>query len=637
MLLSLLRSSATRGLWLLAIIGVASAALLMYVSLSSLQDSTRASADIAEMKSLATDVALASDRARLEQDSQLIESAIEDAEVQAREITEFVLDVLGSGDGAAYIGEVRSSWFAGADAAREYAAGEGSWEAVILTSANTRAKVDEILLALATRREAKTGQVQVILGVTFALMTVGAGLALFGFIRARRRAVLAQRRGREQAQQIQTLLDGDPLTGLPNGSAFRRQLESELNTRTSADGFMGRVAVLSINIDRFRRVNDSSGYRTGDALLCAFADQVKVLLPAAAILARQSSDQFLLSVPEWGAVEAEGLAIELSNQLETPFELAGLSILCTASVGFSSAPQHGIEADALISASEAALSQVKKGGGQSFGEFKETLAISGESLQLEDSLRQALVRDEFLLVYQPIVKPNNGHVEGVEALLRWQVPGQDLLQPSAFMASLEDTGFIVPVGEWVVLTACRQAREWAKLGYQLTMAVNISARQLQHPELAGMIKKALDETLLPPDALELEVTETAALRNPDLAARVLQQLRDLGVRVSLDDFGTGQSSLEHIRKIPTDTLKIDRSFVDDMMEDSRSDAIVSGVIRMAHSLGWKVVAEGVETADQLEHLATNGCDKVQGFFISTPLSAHELVEFVRYQELVRTA
>ena len=622
----------SRLLWVVGAAAVLIAAGLMIRSLSGYRDSTRASADLAEMKAFALDMALTAEEARGQGDLTVLEATIIEAETQAAQITQFATEVLGDKEGEDLIADLKTAWFVAADAARGYVSGDTPWSEVVATADMTGVEVDAALNVLAARRESNTNTLRNFLWGGFAAVGAGALVVGVGLIRARGRTRRAEHENLEKGQRITDLLERDLLTGLPNGVVFRRRLEEVL--AELADGVHdGQVWVATLDLDRFGRVNDAYGYDAGDELLRAVGERLGGCCPSQVVLARHGADQFFVFWRDTDPASGEELARALLGCLHQPFFVGDDEILFGASVGLSVAPEDGDEAEALIRHAELALERARYDGGSDFRRYEhEERDEAPARLSLEVAMRRALDLDEFVLHYQPVVNLESGAIVGAEALIRWQSRTQGLVPPNSFIPSLEETGLIVPVGSWALEEACRRASSWQRQWPEFQMAVNVSARQLAHPELAASIHRALAMSGLPPGALIIEVTETAALRNQRLAIEVLSGLRDLGVGVALDDFGTGQSSLEHVRALPADSLKIDRSFVSDLPANKQNAAIAASLVGLAHSLGWKVVAEGIETEPQCELLRELGCDVAQGYFFSRPVEADAFEGLLRRQD-----
>jgi diguanylate cyclase (GGDEF)-like protein/PAS domain S-box-containing protein len=429
---------------------------------------------------------------------------------------------------------------------------------------------------------------------------------------------------RKQAEaQIRALAYHDTLTSLPNRLLFNDRVAMAM---AQAQRQQRKVAVLFIDLDRFKVINDSLGHGFGDKLLQAVATRIQSCIREADTLARLGGDEFTLLLPGLpDAVDAATVADKLLEALRQPFDLDGRELFVTASVGVSVYPDDGTDVDELVKNSDTAMYRAKEQGRDNIQHYTPTMnARALERLHMENGLRKALAQNELVVYYQPLLDLRSGRIEGVEALVRWRHPELGLVGPSEFIPIAETTGLIVPIGPWVLRTACTQVRAWQGRGFpKLSVSVNLSARQFQQPHLADQIRAVLDETGLEAQTLELEITETSAMQNAELTTSVLAEIKALGVRISIDDFGIGYSSLSYLKRLPINTLKIDQSFVRDITSDPDDAAIARAVIAMAHSLKLKVVAEGVETAEQLAFLTAHRCDKMQGFYFSRPVPAEE--------------
>ena len=391
-------------------------------------------------------------------------------------------------------------------------------------------------------------------------------------------------------------------------------------------------AVMVVDLDRFKSINDSLGHIAGDDLLKEMATRLSQQLRKADTLARLGGDEFVLVLNEIsGPRDAETVASKVLAGMAQPVTLSGLEVQISASIGISVFPEDGVDAETLLQHADAAMYHAKKNGRNAFQFFAPVMnAFARERLEIESGLRRALVQGEFELHYQPKVEVSSGRIDSAEALIRWRHPKRGLTAPSGFIPIAEETGLIVPIGEWVLFEACRQARAWQTSGMQpLRIAVNLSAQQFKQKSLVTTVREALAAAGLDPGYLELELTESAVMHDAESSIQVLRQLSDLGVRISVDDFGTGYSSLSYLRRLPLDKLKIDRSFIREVAA-SRDDAeIVRAIVSLAHSLHLKVIAEGVETAEQLTFLRGLGCDQYQGFHCSPPVPADEFEHFMR--------
>lgn len=430
-------------------------------------------------------------------------------------------------------------------------------------------------------------------------------------------------------EQLEYQSNFDGLTGLPN----RNLLVDRLNQAILfARRNRKKAAVMLVGLDHFRLVNDTLGIDVGDQLLKIVAERLGNSMRATDTVAHYGGDEFAVVVSELGEEEdTASVAFRILSDVSRSLTISGQELVVSCSIGVSVYPGNGDDAGTLLMNADVALSRAKEEGRGNFqyysGEMNEW-AI--ERLAMERHLRAALEKDEFLLHFQPEVNLGTGCVTGMEALLRWQSPELGLVSPDRFIPLAEDTGLIVPIGEWVVRTACKQNRIWQDAGFPpVIMAVNLSPRQFRQKDLAEMVARVLRETGLEPRYLELEVTESLVMHDVDIATSVLEKLKNLGVRLAMDDFGTGHSSLSCLKRFPFDKLKIDMSFVQDIANAPGSDAIIRAIIAMAHSLNMRVIAEGVETEKQLGYLRVHQCDEMQGFFFSRPLPPHDFERLLR--------
>ena len=436
--------------------------------------------------------------------------------------------------------------------------------------------------------------------------------------------VVADLTGRKQAEDlVERLAYFDEVTGLPNRTLFGDRLRQAV--ASAERGELGLVVGV-LDLDRFRTVNDTLGNAAGDGLLAGAANRIAGLLRESDSLARSAANEFLLLLPQVASVgDAVAAGDRILESLRQPWEVGDSRIYISASIGFAVYPIDGLDGPALLENAHTAMRRAKAKGGDTQQFFDRALGeVAAERLQRESELHTALEKQQFVVHYQPQVDIRDGTILGVEALVRWRHPTLGLLPPREFIAVAEETGLIVALGEWVLRTACAQAAEWQGLSrFPLRVAVNFSARQLREPNLVETMAQVLTATGLAPELLDVEITETATLGDAEGTTRVLQQLRDMGVAVSLDDFGTGYSSLSHLPRLPITRLKIDCSFVQAVPHDASSAAVVCAVIDLANALGLGVVAEGVETEEQLEFLRGRRCHEVQGYLLSRPLPARE--------------
>jgi diguanylate cyclase (GGDEF)-like protein/PAS domain S-box-containing protein len=430
-------------------------------------------------------------------------------------------------------------------------------------------------------------------------------------------------------ERLEYLATHDELTGMANRTLLSDRLAQSLHYAHRS----GRlVAVMLFGIDRFKVINDSLGHAFGDKLLRAVAERLFLVVRASDTIARLGCDEFVILLTEITKPNDVGhLAARILHQLDAPFQIEDREITVTASLGISIFPKDSDNGGTLIRNADIAMHRVKQEGGDSFSFYAPEMnqrAIM--TMELESNLRRALECNEFCLYYQPKVDLTNDRISGCEALVRWKHPQRGMVAPDKFIPLAEETGLIVRLGAWVMREACRQAHAWQTEGWpDLSVAVNISARQFRKGDFPQLIREILDETGLDPRLLELEMTESMVMDNSAKAALMLAGLKRIGIRLSLDDFGIGYSSLSCLSKFPIDHLKIDRSFVNDIISDPASATIVSSISVMAHQMHLKVIAEGVETSAQLAYLRKHACDEIQGYYFSRPLSAEEFTALLR--------
>ncbi|MCB1938793.1 MAG: EAL domain-containing protein [Rhodocyclaceae bacterium] len=421
----------------------------------------------------------------------------------------------------------------------------------------------------------------------------------------------------------------DPLTDLPNRSLLHARLEEALDTAATCKQPLG---VLFLDLDRFKYVNDSLGHQAGDALLKAVSGRFRHCVREQDTVARMGGDEFIVVLSELeGRAHAAEVAGRIVEALNAPFDVKGHRLTVTPSIGIAIYPEDGDKADLLIKHADAAMYHAKEQGRNNFQFYERRFSTSVSArLNLENRLRRALERGEFELYYQPQVETTGGAFIGLEALLRWHDPEHGLVNPSTFIPVAEDSGLIVPLGEWVLRTACAQNQAWrAAQLLDVPIAVNLSARQFDERTLLDTVATILDETGLPPRRLELELTETLIMRNPELTAELLDASKQLGILIGVDDFGTGYSSLAYLKRFPIDRLKIDRSFIADIETEPDDAAIAQTIIAMARTLRIEVLAEGVETTAQLELLRGLECAAYQGYLCSHPLPAEQITALLR--------
>ena len=442
-------------------------------------------------------------------------------------------------------------------------------------------------------------------------------VAIFSDITERKRA----------EEHIRHLAHHDPLTSLPN----RMTLEARLHQSIAEARRGGRsVAAMFLDMDRFKTINDTLGHHVGDLLLIEVARRLKDAVRASDTVARLGGDEFVVVLPGLETPDvATTLAGAILERLSETYRIEGHELHSTPSIGIALYPQDGEDVTTVMKHADTAMYHAKSKGRNNFQFFSHSMnAAAMERLEVERQLRDALQNDQFLLHYQPRLDMD-GRVTGAEALIRWNRPGKGLQPPSVFIPIAEETDLINRIGDWVLATVCRQIRSWLDAGLRPPhIAVNLSARQLRQPSLLGHVSAVLAATGVPAELLEIEITESMAMENPHKAALLLQEFKGMGIALAMDDFGTGYSSLAYLKRLPLDYLKIDRSFVADITVDANDLAIAKGTIALAHSLGLKVIAEGVETEGQLDLLRSHGCDEVQGYLYARPLPPAELETFL---------
>jgi len=458
----------------------------------------------------------------------------------------------------------------------------------------------------------------VILAAAPALLLLGTVLAL---------RILQQRKRMEDRLSHMAL--HDDLTDLPNRAMLNQYLARAL-VRQRRSGTC--LAILFMDVDRFKVINDSLGHDVGDELLRQVADRLRARCRERDTVARMGGDEFALLIEDPKTMmEVSTCAQRLVEEMSAPYILRGKNCRVTISIGISIFPSDGNDSLALLKAADVAMYRTKETGRNNYLFYSPMMNIHTlERLELESDLRQALERGEFLLHYQPQIELATGRITTVEALLRWKHPLRGIVAPSDFISLAEETGLIVPIGEWALAAACARTKAWQDEGLAgLKVAVNLSARQFADPMLLPKLTRIIHESGLDPSSLELEITESLVMSHGEGAAAVLESLKALGVRIAMDDFGTGYSSLGYLKRFPIDTIKIDRSFVRDIASDSDDKKITRAIIAMAHSMSLTVVAEGVETPEQLRFLRAQHCDAVQGYLFYRPLAQEDVADAIR--------
>ena len=435
----------------------------------------------------------------------------------------------------------------------------------------------------------------------------------------------------QSRERINHLAYHDALTRLPNQSLFKDRLKQAIALSNRGDH---KQAVLLLNIDRFKTINDSLGYTAGDQMLQAIAQRLTSCVRESDTVARFGGDEFAVLLMQLSrGQDAANTAKAIKQAVEQAFLIEGRELFITSSIGISLYPQDGRDTPTLLKSAGVALQRAKEKGRGDYefytsGQTSQAL----KQLMLESQMRPALERGEFVVEYQPQVDVKTFQLVGMEALVRWNHPALGMLQPADFIQLAEDTGMITQIGDWVLSTAVAQNKLWLDSGFSpMRLAVNVSARQFQQAAFIGTICNLLKETDLNPSLLELELTEGSIMKEPEKAIDKLNKLRDLGIKIAIDDFGTGYSSLSYLKRFPIDTLKIDKTFVADVSTNEDDAAIAKAIVMMGHALDMAVVAEGVETPQQLEYLTSLGCDLIQGYLFSPPLSTECFTELLMEQ------
>jgi diguanylate cyclase len=451
--------------------------------------------------------------------------------------------------------------------------------------------------------------------------------------------ITVRTRGLEAAnQQLRHLATHDAMTGLPNRVLLDDRLQQAI---AHADRDLRAFAVLICDLDRFKLINDSLGHRAGDELLQEVARRLSTVVRAADTVARFGGDEFvLIGTSIVDADDAAGFAARVMEVLQAPVRIADIDIHASASIGIAMYPEDGISTQSLLAHADAAMYCAKQRGRSNFQRYATGMDAGTEDrVQLESDLHNAVALDQFRLYYQPKVDIRTGEVRSAEALIRWLHPTRGIVSPADFIPLAEDCGLIGAIGGWVIREACRQARAWQIDGVPtLRISVNLSASQFGDSGLVDSIRRELEDAALEARYLEVELTESVVMSDPEKSIAILEQLSSMGVLISVDDFGTGYSSMSYLRRFPIDKLKIDRVFIDEIVSRPEDASIVRAIVSLAHSLHLKVVAEGVETPAQLYFLKTAGCDEYQGYHFSRPLPAAEFERLVResHADLVLT-
>ena len=434
---------------------------------------------------------------------------------------------------------------------------------------------------------------------------------------------------REAKDKIQYQALHDPLTGLPNRAFLQERLMRKIEEARENDQ---QVAVMFLDLDRFKYINDTLGHTVGDRCLKEVALRIESCLLKRDLLARVGGDEFVVLLPGFTSfAEIEHIPPQILSVFEEPFVIDGLDLYMTTSIGIALYPDDGADLESLIKNADMAMYRAKEHGRNNYQLHTAAMNnAAAERMTIETNLRKALERGELQLYYQPKVDLQTHRVIGMEALIRWKHPEWGMVSPAKFIPVAEDTGLIVPIGDWVLRNACAQNKSWQNEGWPpLRVSVNLSALQFQRPHLAQQVAGVLAETGLEAEWLEIEITESLLMQNTEAIITTLEELKELGVHLSIDDFGTGYSSLSYLERFPIDSLKIDQSFVRPIQDEDSDALIAKAIISLGHSLNLEVIAEGVETVGQLEFLRSQNCDTVQGYLISEPIPPEEFVEVLR--------
>jgi diguanylate cyclase (GGDEF)-like protein/PAS domain S-box-containing protein len=439
---------------------------------------------------------------------------------------------------------------------------------------------------------------------------------------------------KESERRLEQMAHYDPLTSLPNRLLFHERLNRAL---IGADRDKNGVGVLFLDLDAFKNVNDTFGHPLGDELLVSVAERLTPCLRKADTIARLGGDEFIVLMPE--IVEPHltaRIAERIIEALSKPFGIAGNEIFTSASIGISVYPADGLNADQLLQHADTAMYHAKAQGKNNFQFFSAEMNRAIKKLvEMEMTLRRAMDHNDLLVYHQPIVDAESRQILGTEALLRLRRDGREPMSAGPFIKVAEDKGLIMPIGEWVLRTGCEQNKKWRDMGFPaMRVAVNMSMQQLRHRGIVGTVLRVLEETNQDPRQVELEITESAMMADPDLTIDILSEFRGHGLKISVDDFGTGYSSLSYLKRLPLDKIKIDKSFVDDISSDKAQRAVVEAIIRVAHSLDMMVVAEGVESRTQLDVLRVLNCDALQGYYFSPPVPADEITKILEQGSVI---
>ncbi len=431
-------------------------------------------------------------------------------------------------------------------------------------------------------------------------------------------------------ESMKKLAYTDYLTELPNRTAFTEMLDNIMLTLRSEE----TVGIMDIDIDNFKNINDSLGHSYGDELLIDVTYRLKQAMDENDYLARIGGDEFVVLTQNLqDTASYEEKIKKIKNVFSYPFVLSTKEYFVTVSIGVAFAPKDGKTSQALIKNVDSAMYVAKANGKNTHAYFDYSYNVKlTEKIEIQSELRKAIEREEFVLFYQAQMNLETKQVVGFEALIRWNHPTKGLIGPDEFISLAEETGLIIPIGKWALRTACNQLKQWSKEYQDINMAVNLSARQFKDKDIVKIVSDIIEETGINANNLELEITESVALDDIDYTIETIQELRKLGVRFSLDDFGTGYSSMSYLKRLPVSNLKIDKSFLDTVMEDRSDQKIIQTIIALARNLDLLVIAEGVENSDQEEFLKEANCDKAQGFLYSKPIPKDMAIQFLKNKE-----
>ncbi|HEY9059478.1 MAG TPA: EAL domain-containing protein [Pseudobacteroides sp.] len=444
----------------------------------------------------------------------------------------------------------------------------------------------------------------------------------------------SQKKLKESMKQIKKYAYYDFLTGLPNKAFMLEKIDNILKESNEKTTF----SLLFLDLDNFKMINDILGHDYGDQLLKTIAIKLKKCIGKGDILARLGGDEFLILLTDkFDKEKIESTAGKIINIFSRQCSLSGKEFSITASMGIVRYPYDGTDVQTLYKNADTAMYQVKEKGKNGFLFFSQDMNDRvSEKLDMENRLRKAIKNEEFVVYYQPQIDIETMQVRGVEALVRWNHPTEGILQPSEFIPAAEESGLIIEIDEFVMRTACKQLKKWIDSNYTpITISINLTSKQFQHANITSLLREVIMETGLEADFLEIEITESIVMEDLNVTLDILKDLKEIGVKISLDDFGTGYSSLNYLKRLPIDTIKIDKSFINEITEDSKEEAIAESIIALAHKMKLSVVAEGIETKKQLEFIKEHKCDKAQGYYFSKPLPVEEIEKMLTVSSIYK--